>query len=61
MPGNTRLIGEASDAASAAKLPERKNVSMATLFVLMPPKFAPSRFCAIAMMEDPMNVFFKKR
>ncbi len=55
------MIGAYSVAAIAASAPEIAKVSIATLFASMPTSDAPSRFCAIAMMVEPVTVFFRNR
>jgi hypothetical protein len=59
--GYTRLIGAYSVAATAASTPEMANVSIDTLLASMPTSEAPSRFCAIAMMVEPITVRVRNR
>ena len=59
--GYTRLIGAYSVAATAASAPEIANVSIATVLASMPTSDAPSRFCAIAMMVEPVTVLRRNR
>ena len=45
----------------AASPPEIMKVSMATLLMLIPTSEAPSRLWDIAMIVEPVYVFFKNR
>ncbi|MNW11406.1 hypothetical protein D3C71_2088560 [compost metagenome] len=45
----------------AASMPEMAKVSMATRLASMPTSDAPSRFCAMAMMVEPITVLVRNR
>src|SRR5690625_3410584 len=61
IPGKTRLIGDVREEAIAAKPPAIKKVIIATLFVLIPTKNAPSQFCAMAIIVEPIYVFLRNK